>query len=167
MEPEILFTEVQKFRQWWLWLILIFASLPLAGILIYQLTTGHPVGDRPASNAELAVIVVLISVPLLSGFYFFKLFTVIDTEAIYYGFGITNNNLNEIKLADIAEMNVVPYKSNGLGMRLSSQFGTIYNTSGGLGLFIITKSGTKIVIGTKEPEALRAAIEALKKPNRP
>jgi len=163
MEPEILFTEVQKFRQWWLWLILILASLPLAGILIYQLSTGHPVGDKPASNAVLAMIVFLISVPMLSGFYFLKLFTEIDTETIYYGFGISGQNLNEIKIADVIEMNVVPYKSNGLGMRMSNTFGTVYNTSGGLGLFITTKSGAKVTIGTKKPEELRAAIDKMRR----
>jgi hypothetical protein len=143
------------------------AGAPTAGILIYQVTTGHLVGDKPASNITLAALTLLISVPMVFSFYFIKLFTVIDTESIYYGFGMTANNLNEVRLADILEMNVVPYQSNGLGMRMSNTFGTIYNTSGGLGLFIVTRQGTKLVIGTKEPEALRAAIEQLKKAKRP
>jgi hypothetical protein len=158
MEKEVLFTEVQKFRQWWLWLILILASTPLLCILIYQLVTGQPVGDKPASNGALAALVVFISVPMLLGFYFIKLFTIIDSDTIYYGFGVSTSNLNPIHLADITSMDVVPYKSNGLGMRLSSTFGTIYNTSGGMGLFITKTSGEKLVIGTKHPEELKAAI---------
>jgi len=163
MEKEILFAEVQKFRQWWLWLILIAASVPLMGILIYQLATGHPVGDKPAPNSVLALLVVFISLPMLLGFYFIKLFTVIDTESIYYGFGISTGNLNEIHLSDIQTMNVIPYRVNGIGMRLSDEFGTVYNTSGGLGLFIINNKGTKIVIGTKRPEEMKAAIDKLRK----
>ncbi|WP_448700451.1 hypothetical protein ACFGVR_00845 [Mucilaginibacter sp. AW1-3] len=162
MEKEILFTEVQKFRQWWLWLILIAASMPLVGILIYQLVTGIPVGDKPLSNGALVVLVIFISGPMLLGFYFFKLFTVIDTQSIHYGFGISAGNLNEIHLADIATMDVVPYRANGFGMRLSNEFGTIYNTSGGMGLFIINNKGTKMVIGTKKPEELKAAIEKMR-----
>jgi len=163
MEKEILFTEVQKFRQWWLWLILILASTPLLGILIYQLVTGQPVGDKPASNAVLAVLVIFVSVPMLLGFYFVKLFTIIDTDTIYYGFGLSANNLNEIHLADIVSMDVVPYKSNGLGMRLSNTFGTIYNTSGGMGLFINNNKGSKMVIGTKKPEELKEAIDKMRR----
>jgi len=163
MEKEILFTEVQAFRQWWLWLILILASTPLLSILIYQVVTGQPVGDKPASNAVLAVLVVFISVPMLLGFYFIKLFTIVDSDTIYYGFGVSTGNLNTIHLADITSMDVIPYKSNGLGMRLSNTFGTIYNTSWGMGLFITNNKGSKMVIGTKKPEELKAAIDKMKR----
>jgi hypothetical protein len=162
MEKEILFTEVQKFRQWWLWLILILASLPLLGILVYQVVTGQPVGDKPAPNSVLALLVIFISAPMLLGFFFIKLFTIIDQDTIYYGFGVSTSNLNAIHLADITSMDVVPYKSNGLGMRLSNEFGTIYNTSGGMGLFITNNKGSKMVIGTKKPEELKAAISKMK-----
>lgn len=162
MEKEILFSEVQKFRQWWLWLILIAASIPLLGIFIYQLVTGQPVGDKPASNGVLAALVVLISVPMLLGFYFVKLFTIVKSDAIYYGFGMKGNSLNEIRLTDIASMDVIPYKSYGYGIRLSRNFGTIYNTSGGMGLFITKTNGEKLLIGTKRPEELKAAIGKMK-----
>ena len=162
MEKDILFREVQKFRQWWLWLILIAAALPFAGILIYQLATGQPVGNKPASNGELAVLVLFISVPMLLGFFFIKLFTVINSESIYYGFGVSTNNLNQIRFTDIATMDVVPYHSNGLGMRLSRDFGTIYNTSGGMGLAITKTDGSKLLIGTKRPEELKAAVSKMK-----
>ncbi len=163
MEKEILFAEVQKFRQWWLWLILILAAMPLAGILIYQLATGQPVGNKPASNMVLVILVVFISLPMLLGFYFIKLFTVIDTESIYYGFGIGTGNLNEIRITDIQSMEVIPYRVNGIGMRLSDEFGTVYNTTGGMGLFIINNKGTKIVIGTQQPEEMKVAIDKMRK----
>ena len=133
------------------------------GILIYQLATGHPVGDKPAPNSVLALLVVFISLPMLLGFYFIKLFTVIDQDTIYYGFGVSTSNLNPIHLVDVTSMEVVPYKSNGLGMRLSNTYGTIYNTSGGMGLFITNNKGSKMVIGTKKPEELKAAIDKLNK----
>jgi len=158
MEKEILFSEVQKFRQWWLWLILILAAVPLLGILAYQVITGNPVGDKPASNGSLIIIVLVIGLPLLLGFYYFKLFTIVEKDTIYYGFGVKGNKLNEIRLSDIASMDVIPYKSYGYGMRLSRDFGTIYNTSGGMGLFITKTSGEKLLIGTKRPEELKEAI---------
>jgi len=163
MEKEILFSEVQKFRQWWLWFILLATTLPLLGILIYQVVTGNPVGDKPASNGSLAVIVVLIALPLLFGFSYFKLFTIVEKDAIHYGFGVKGNKLNEIRLADIASMDVMPYRSYGLGIRLNRQYGTIYNTSWGKGLVITKTDGSKWVIGTKRPEELKEAIGKMKR----
>ncbi|OCX51994.1 hypothetical protein BEL04_17735 [Mucilaginibacter sp. PPCGB 2223] len=159
----MLFSEIQKFRQWWLWLILIVTLMPLLGILIYQVITGNPVGDKPASNGSLIVIVLLVGLPLVLGFCYFKLFTVVERDAIYYGFGIKGNKLNELRLADIASMDVIPYRSFGLGMRLSRQYGTIYNTNWGKGLVITKTDGSKLVIGTQRPEELKVAISKMRK----
>src|ERR1041384_1899260 len=53
----ILFEEKQRFTQWWLWTILIFVALMVAGIFInalyVQLVIGEPWGDKPMSDEGL------------------------------------------------------------------------------------------------------------------
>lgn len=55
MEEKILYTEQQKFTQWWIWLLLI----ALNGIFVYgiyqQIYTKVPFGDNPTSNTGLFI----------------------------------------------------------------------------------------------------------------
>lgn len=53
MDNEILFSETQQFRQWWLWLIL----LSINGLFIFgvfkQVIDGKQFGENPVSNTGL------------------------------------------------------------------------------------------------------------------
>ncbi|MCL0079845.1 hypothetical protein M1O18_02960 [Dehalococcoidia bacterium] len=50
-DGNMIFQEVQKFRQWWLWLILLPSCMLLVGLfgygMIEQLIFGQPWGDDP------------------------------------------------------------------------------------------------------------------------
>lgn len=79
------FNEVQKFTQWWLWLILIAVLLiPVYGIYkqIYQ---GEAFGGKPISNSGLiTALIVTFGILLLFGFS--KLETQIDQTHIQIKF---------------------------------------------------------------------------------
>jgi hypothetical protein len=53
MDNDILFAERQKFKQWWLWVIL----LGVNGLLLFgvfkQVINGQQFGDKPMSNLDL------------------------------------------------------------------------------------------------------------------
>ena len=55
MDKEILYTERQRFKQWWLWLIL----LGVNGLFLFgvfkQVIGGQQFGDKPMSNTGLLV----------------------------------------------------------------------------------------------------------------
>jgi hypothetical protein len=86
-----------------------------------------------------------------------------DTDTIYYGFGFAGKKLNEIKLADIKEMDVVQYVGYSTGMRVSDKYGMVYNMDRGMGLFVTDSKGPKVFIGTKQPDELKAAIAKMNK----
>jgi len=165
MEKQILFTEVQKFRQWWLWILLILAILPPIGMLIYQLVTGRPISNTSLFTSDILFLglSLFISAPLLWCVYAIKLFTVIDTDTISYGFRFFGKKLNEIALADVEEMEVVPYKSYSTGMHFSYTYGKVYNASRGMGLFVTQYGGSKVLIGTQKPDELKAAVAKMSK----
>ena len=71
---KVLFSETQRFRQWWVWLIAAIPLLLSSGGLIYQLTTGKPFGNNPANTGEYIIIIATAClVPLL--FWFMRLDT--------------------------------------------------------------------------------------------
>ena len=83
---QLFFKEVQKFRQWWL-LLIIFAtcSLPWIG-MFYQVILGNKIGDDPSPDWFIILIWLLfgIGIPLL--FIKSKLITEIKKDGIYIKF---------------------------------------------------------------------------------
>ena len=69
MENEILFSEKQKFNQWWLWVILL-AINGVTFLGVYnQLITGQAFGDKPMSNTGLlftAALMLVITILVLN-----------------------------------------------------------------------------------------------------
>ena len=85
MESEVLFTESQKFKQWWLWLILgCINGLFLFGVY-KQVFLEQQFGDNPMSNSGLIIatgILMLITILFINC----KLETIIKKDGIYVRF---------------------------------------------------------------------------------
>lgn len=85
MKNLILFSEKQKFKQWWLWAILLIVNgIILIGIF-KQLITDQPFGDKPMSNLGLlltAIPMLLITLLILN----IRLNTLIKEDGIYVRF---------------------------------------------------------------------------------
>ena len=153
------FTEKQKFTQWWLWVLLIGITLiPLYGIY-QQIFQGEPFGTKPASNAGLIAMLVLM-VALIGFFWSMQLTITINEAGIRVQFFPFTNKF--IQWADVAAAQVVNYGFvGGWGIRLGTKYGTVYNTSGNKGLAITLKNGKKICIGTLKEEELKNVINLL------
>lgn len=85
MANETLFTERQRFKQWWLWLIL----LGINGLFLFgvfrQVIGGQQFGDKPMSNIGLLITAVL-TIFLTILFLNFRLDTLIKKDGIYVRF---------------------------------------------------------------------------------
>lgn len=158
---KFLFEESQKFRQIWLWAILILTLGSIVGILIFQLATGQKVGSRPAPNIFLIILTVILVIPTFLGFYFSELTTKIDNEGIYYGWNTLSTKLNFIPWSKIRNAKIIKYKFVGYGYKITSTYGIIYNVSGNKGLLIEKDNGDKLLIGTKKPDELKRIIDNL------
>ncbi len=159
---KVLFREVQYFRNNPVWTILLMIPIVVFGsILVYQLATGTGIGDRPWTNTSLAVLSVGVLVPSLLALLRIKLTTIIDEEKIRFGWNMPTPELNEIRFSDIREWSVIKYDFVGFGYRISEKYGTVHNLSGNRGLFIITRSGEKVLIGTHKLREIKAAMDAV------
>lgn len=165
MENNILFSEKQYFRQWWLWLII----LGIDGLFIYgftqQIILGKPFGDRPLSNAGLFVF-LLVCIGITWLFLSIRLETFIKKDGIYvrlFPFHAALKHYHWDQLQKVYVRQYAPIKEYG-GWGLRSGWGGknhAYNISGDMGLQLEFSDGKKLLIGTSKPEQLTACLNTL------
>lgn len=163
MDNKILFSERQRFKQIWLWIVL----LVLDGIsifgLIKQLIFEIPFGDKPISNT--ALIVTTSFLFLLSFVFFnFRLDTHIKADGIYVRFFPFHSNFkfypwNKISQSYIRQYNPIKefggWGLRGLGKNLA------LNVSGDIGIQLVLQDGSKLLIGTNKADEVTVILKQL------
>jgi len=163
----IYYKEEQKFRQIWIWMLL----LALSGIWVWQLVQqvfmGIPFGNNPSSN--LGVILTGLF-PLLAVILFrlLTLETIINDEGVHYRFRPFQLKPKVIKPEEILSFEVKRYSPlkdyGGWGIRLGSfGRGKAYNVSGNQGVLFVLKNGKKFMLGTQKPSEIKSVLERLMK----
>lgn len=147
MKP--LFTENQRFNQWWLW-VLLATSLAVPTILLFKEATQKPGGF---SGIIIIVLVIILFVVL-------RMKTTITQQNIqltYFPFVWKTINLYDIETIKVINYGFV----GGWGIRLWTSYGTVYNVRGNKGLHIKLKNGKQLVIGTQKPQELEKVVAQL------
>ncbi|MFC5270854.1 hypothetical protein [Adhaeribacter terreus] len=160
MANNILFSEKQRFTQWWLWLILL-STFAMPSYLMYeQLQEPAPFTD-PEKNTAI-VLLVVIMVPVMLLFALIKLETQISEDGIsarLYPLHLKWRHYSWPEIEDVYVREYSPLKEFG-GWGLRYGFGGMaYNISGNQGIQIVFKSGKKLLLGTQKPEAATKALK--------
>ena len=160
----IYFLETQKFKQWWIWLILL---IPFASSIIALYYSPPDFSNSETlSNTIGGLIAVSVTALLL---FSFTLKTEINQTGISYRFLPFHFKMKTIEWSEIQDCYVREYKPimeyGGWGIRFSFRNGKAYNTMGNKGLQLIFKNNKKLLIGTQKEEELTKIIEQLKKQN--
>jgi hypothetical protein len=160
----VVFREVQQFRQWWVWL-----ALALMYTIVIYGTWNHVAGLKstglnPFSDGSVLIVyaIVVFATAFLLGM---KLVTTITSEGIHLRFFPFHSREKFYPKESIRTMQVQRYSPiiefGGWGLRYGLFSGTwAYNVSGNMGLRVELEDGSKLVIGTREPEKLGAALRA-------
>lgn len=165
---EAVFREVQKFRQWWLWLLLLPGVLVVTGIMAYgmvvQLALGRPWGDEPMSDAGLAVVGSLTIVLLLLvvlGLYSMKLVTEVRDDGVYISFFPLYRR--RIAFQDILRCEPATYSPlgefGGWGIRWNPWKGLAYSASGNTGVRLELVGGRRVLVGSQRAGELARTIQ--------
>ena len=165
MEDKILFSEQQKFKQWWLWLILLVIDGTFILGIYKQVILKEQFGDKPMSDTGLFIgLGGVLLLTLL--FWKFKLQTMIKNDGIYVRFfpiHIAYRKYTWDKLVKIYVRKYSPiteYGGWGLRYGLFGQ-GKALNVSGNVGLQLITVHNFKILIGTHKPEEIKEILNKI------
>ncbi|WP_277631633.1 hypothetical protein [Avrilella dinanensis] len=155
MKP--LFTEKQRFNQWWVWLLIIL-TLGVPFIVFFQLIiSGEAISDNLA-----IIFSLIIPIACIYLIYITQLKTEITRESISFQF--VPFVKRSYFLSEIQSVKVINYGFvGGWGIRFTTKYGTVYNIKGNKGLYVHLKDGKTFIIGTQKPEELEKVIEQLKR----
>jgi len=165
MANEILFTERQRFKQWWLWLIL----LGINGLFLFgvfkQVVSGQQFGDKPMSNIGLLItagLTILLTILFLN----FRLDTLIKKDGIYVRFFPFHLKFKYYAWEKLTKSFVRQYapiaEYGGWGLRYGFLGkGKAFNVSGDKGLQLEFIDNKKLLIGTSKPDELTEALKRI------
>jgi len=165
MDNEILFSERQRFKQWWLWLIL----LGINGLFLFgvfkQVINGQQLGDKPMSNTGLLIaasLTIIISIIFIN----FRLETIVKKDGIYVRFFPFHLKFKYYSWNNLTKSYVRQYSPvkeyGGWGLRLGLfGKGIAYNVSGDKGLQLEFKDNQKLLIGTNKSDELSETLNKI------
>jgi hypothetical protein len=168
---KLLFKEEQRFNQWWLWLIIISATListvPFMIGIYTQEVLGKPWGNNPGSTGLLVFVLVLDLVIMLGIIWLFlkmSLQVEIREGGLHYKFPPLLVKWKIIAKEEIESFSVRIYRPvlefGGWGIKGSSRK-MAYNMSGNIGLELVLKNGRKVLFGTQKSQAIKYAMEKM------
>ncbi len=165
MKEEVLFSETQRFKQWWLWIILVGVSAVLFYSFFKQLIHGEPQGKQPMSDGWLVLSTAII-ISVLGFVMSMKLQTRITNNGIavrFFPFHATFKMYPWTALNKVFVRQYNPIREyGGWGYRLGIfGHGMALNVSGDKGLQLEFKTGKRLLIGTCRAEEVQQILQQL------
>jgi hypothetical protein len=151
----VLYREEQRFG----WSALAWLILALQIIPLIMLVIGLQTDDDEALFGGVAafVIIALVQLWILTA----RLVTIVDTDALRISFKWLWPS-RMIKHNDIERYEARTYgllDSGGWGVHLAGA-GWSYNVSGNRGVAVVLKNGSRLLVGSQDPDALVRALDA-------
>lgn len=155
----LLFSEVQRFRQWYTRVVLAFPPAALLFITCRQVIWHKPWGKPPTSDGGLIFLSLLLTAVYLR-LITVKLVTSVRQQELSVGLrGLWRRR--RIPLGDVRSARVVTYDAvadfGGYGIRSGSR-GTAYIARGNRAAELVLSGGAKLLIGSQRPAELVQAI---------
>jgi hypothetical protein len=162
---EILFSETQRFKQWWIYMICIIIDVIFIFGFIWQVILGHQFGNNPAPN-YVDTIVMIAMLIITSSIFFGNLKTVIKKDGIYYRFFPLNLRIKKLSLGDISEAYIREYDAMGEYLGWGIRYGDSMKDKaiilgGDKGIQIVFKNNKKLLLGTLKPLEAKKALEGI------
>ncbi len=158
MDDQVLFTETQRFNQWWLWLILLSYNSML--LIVFIVISRIKALSKLIRNLILAFTALLIIIPTII-FISFRLETRIKNDGVYVRFFPFHSSFKEYRWNNISKAYVRQYapieEYGGWGFRDGHQ-GKAFNVSGDIGLQLEFYDNEKLLIGTNKPSELTETL---------
>lgn len=166
MDPNnVLFREVQRFRQLWIWTVVIFLMSLSWYSFIQQVVSKIPFGTRPAPDLVVIVMWALFGWAFPVMVYTAGLTTEIREDGIYIRFIPFHRKFRTIPFEAVQTYEARTYRPlreyGGWGIRYGAG-GKAYNVSGNRGVQLGLLSGRMILLGSQKPEELVLSIERAK-----
>lgn len=155
VEKGVMFHEEQRFRQIWLWFIIILPSLVLLLEFINMLKESE-------KNIFMMSFFIFFGIGLPVFFYITKLTTQVRSDGIYFRFFPLHLSFHKIPFGQMKSYRAVTYdpinEYMGWGIRYGVK-GKAYNVSGNRGVQVEFVNKRNILFGSQRPEEFLRAMD--------
>jgi hypothetical protein len=167
MKP--LFEEKQRFTQWWLWTIIVGASVVSFGFfgnaLYTQLVLGKPWGDKPMPDEALIIMVLFnltaVGIMLLI-FFNAMLEIVVDKSSLSYRYFPLLRRWRRIERENIQSFETRDFYLRGHGFHIDLRGNKRISVQGNTVIEITMTNGKKLRLGTQKPGEFLIALNKMK-----
>lgn len=163
----IIYREVQRPKQLWVFILISLNTLFMWYWLIKQIIIGVPVGNNPASDAFTIVFWIIFGVliPLIY-FTLVKLIIEVRYDGLYIKFQPFHFKFRHFPTKDILRYEAITYsplkRFGGWGIRFNFKNETAYNMIGNKGIELNVKNDV-FVVGSQNPEELKESLDLILK----
>jgi hypothetical protein len=156
----VAFREEQRFRQLWIWILILgVAALQWWG-WIQQILLGRPFGDNPGPDWMVWLFWVLFGIGLPLFFVYLRLVVEVDDQGVGLRYAPLTRRF--IRFDEIERCEATDYQPlrqyGGWGIRGVGS-NRAYNVSGSQGVRLYLRSGDVVVIGSQRSKELALAID--------
>lgn len=158
---EIKYEEVQRFDQWWFWLIILGCTALIWYMIIYGIVLGNEIGGEEIEGGIISTLLLGLlgfAVPYL--FLQLRLTIRVTSKEIlikYKPFVNRNILISDIEKAQSREYRAVK-EYGGWGIKGWKRGKIAYNVSGNDGVELTLKNGNTVMLGSKRSEELEKVI---------
>ena len=160
----LLYREEQRFRQPWLWVIVLGSTGLMWYTFISQIFLRRPLGSNPAPDSMVILLWLLIGLGMPLVATTCRLIIEVRTTGLYFRFIPFHRSFHKIAFTDIKTCQARTYRPireyGGWGIRWS-RHGKAYNVSGNQGVQLELADGRRILFGSQRPTELFHAINTL------
>jgi hypothetical protein len=156
------FQENQRFRQPWLFAILLGSDL----LMIYLILSFSVFATEDMDIAAVIILGITLVIMILLSIAFLttQLITEIRNDGIFFKFKPFQRKYKEIRFDELESVEVKKYKPvmeyGGWGIRVGGKKrGKAYNVSGNIGIYFVFKDGRKFLLGTQKPESVKKVLQ--------
>jgi hypothetical protein len=157
------FNETQRFRPWWMWLIISIVFIFPVAVFVYYIVTDPAVTYAPPTNG-VAIAVAVISFLLLFLFLSVRFDLAIDDAGVSYRFFPVHLKMQQVSWKDIqhAEIRETPGIRRASGIRYRAGGDTLIGLASKAALSLHLDSGKKLMLGTRRPDELKRLLDHLR-----
>ncbi len=163
IERKILFREVQRFSQIWVWILVLGVTALAWYGAVQQLILKIPFGNNPASDSLMLVIWLIFGIGFPLFFLSNKMITEVSEDGIYVRFLPIHRSFHKYAFKELKSYTVKSYSPvkdyGGWGIRFSAK-GKAFNIKGNRGILLEFYNNKKLMIGSQRSEELATAIES-------
>jgi hypothetical protein len=159
-----IFLEVQRPRHWYYWAFLVFLVLLTWSMAIFQLLLGVPVGNNPAEDWLMILILIFAGVLFPIFLLLARLTVEVRKNGLFVRYSPLHLHFINVSLETVIDAQTVTFSPlgdfGGWGIRYG-EGGKAYTMNGNRGIRLTYADGHWLLIGSLRSEELEMAIRTI------